>query len=274
MRIQPLMDTTFPQKVGRENLMIKSKKALGVLAAAALGVVGVRGASASTIITQWAFGNSVVASPYNSPPPTTGSGTAVSLGMTNSYTYGGGEGPGSVTNDDIENAGGTINESTWRIRGNSNTKNSGAGLANGWNNSAPNYTQGAEFVESTAGYTNLNLSFDWYCTTQGVGNLQIQYTLDASNANPTWVNVGSDLIATPNDFYGEPSASEPNVSVSIPDAGGSDFAVQLVSVRPVPGDSDYSATGPGGDGNYAAAKGDTSSGYGYRLQQQLRQLEL
>ncbi|MGD0461236.1 MAG: PEP-CTERM sorting domain-containing protein [Tepidisphaeraceae bacterium] len=233
--------------------MMRSSKAIGVLAAAAFSVVGVHAASAD-IITQWAF-NATVGAPDNSPAPTTGSGTAVSLGMTNNYSYAGGEGPGSVTNDDVTqpNTSGTppSNEYAWRIRGNSNKKNAGAGLANGWNNSAPNYTQGAEFVESTAGYTNLNLSFDWYDTTQGVANMQIQYTLDASNASPTWVDVGSDYVFSPaNNFYG---ATTPNISVSIPGVGGSDFAVQLVSVKPVATDSNYSSTN--GDGNYASAAG-------------------
>lgn len=171
--------------------------------------------------------------------------------MTNNYTYANGEGPGSTTNDDITqpNSPATL-EDAWRIRGNSNSKNSGPGLANGWNNSAPNYTQGAEFVENTAGYTNLNLSFDWYDTTQGVANMQIQYTLDAGNASPTWVNVGSDYVAPGNNFYG---ATTPNISVSIPGVGGADFAVQMVSVRPVSGDANYSA--------YIAD--DTSSGQDY-----------
>ncbi len=227
--------------------MMKSRKALGVIAAAAFSVAGAQMASAG-IITQWAFGTTAVPSPVNSPAPTTGSGTAVSLGMTNNYTYAGGEGPGSVSNDDITVPGSTP-ESAWRIRGNSNTKNSGPGLANGWNNSAPNYTQGAEFVESTAGFNNLNLSFDWFDTTQGVGNMQIQYTLDASNASPTWINVGADFVAPGNTFF---SSTTPNISVSIP-AGGSDFAVQMVSVRPVLGDANFAAF----------AAGDTSGGLDY-----------
>jgi hypothetical protein len=223
-----------------------------LLAAAALGVWGAHTASAD-VITQWAF-NAIVASPDNSPAPTTGSGTAVSLGMTNGYTYAGGEGPGSTTSDDITqpNTPATT-EYAWRIRGNSNKKNAGAGLANGWNNSAPNYTQGAEFEVNTAGYEDLGLSFDWYCTTQGVANMQIQYTLDASDPSPIWVDVGSDYVFAPaNNFYG---ATTPNISVSLPSSvlGDSDFAVQMVSVKPVSTDSDYSFTN--GDGNYASAAG-------------------
>ncbi len=227
--------------------MLKSSKAIGAIAAAAFSVLGAQMASAD-IISQWAFGTTAVPSPVNSPAPTTGAGTAVSLGMTNSYTYGGGEGPGSVSNDDITVPGSTP-EAAWRIRGNSNTKNSGPGLANGWNNSAPNYTQGAEFVENTAGFTNLNLSFDWFDTTQGVGNMQIQYTLDASNATPTWINVGSDFVAPGNTFF---SSTTPNISVAIP-AGGADFAVQMVSVRPILGDANFAAY----------ALGDTSGGLDY-----------
>jgi PEP-CTERM motif len=230
---------------------MKCSKALLLASSAAVALMGIRSASAD-VITQWSF-PAVVAAPDNSPAPTTGSGTADSLGMTNNYTYAAGEGPGSSTNDDITqpNTAGTppSNEFAWRIRGNSNKKNSGPGQANGWNNSAPNYTQGAEFVESTAGFTNINLSFDWYCTGSGVANLQILYTTNASAATPTWTPVGADLIAPGNNFY---NTNTPEISVAIP-AGGADFAVEMVSVKPVPTDANYSSTN--GDGNYASAAG-------------------
>ena len=182
--------------------MTKSKKALGVLAAAAaVGIWGARAASAATI-TEWTWSAKV--SPDNSPAPAIGSGTAVSLGMANDYTYAGGETSPTTTKDDITQPGssGQLTDYTWRIRG---ANNASGQPGNGWNNSAPNYTQGAEFEVSTAGYTGIGLSFDWYCTTQGVANMQVQYTLDDTQASPTWVNLGSDLVATSNNFYGAPA---------------------------------------------------------------------
>jgi hypothetical protein len=248
------MGANFPESGLGEFIMKRNKVFLAVSSAALAAMLGAANAQATTI-TQWAF-TATAGAPDNSPAPTTGSGTAVSLGMTNDYTYTNGEGPGSTTDDDITTPGST-SEVGWRIRGNSNTKNAGAGMANGWNNAAPNYTQGAEFEVNTAGYNNLNVSFDWFATTQGAGNLQVLYTLDANNASPTWVPLGGDIIANPNNWYG---ASTPMLNASIPVAGGANFAVEMVSVKPVPGDSDYSASGPGGDGNYAAASADGFGG--------------
>jgi uncharacterized protein (TIGR03437 family) len=69
----------------------------------------------------------------------------------------------------------------WRIRGQAGT----AGAANGWSSTAPVGTQGAMFAASTAGYSSVTVSFDWYATTQGEAKLQLQYTTDGT----TWQNV-------------------------------------------------------------------------------------
>lgn len=80
--------------------------------------------------------------------------------MTNNYTYttnGVTTGVGAVTYDDITNdsPSGTKNGSTlgngnvWRIRGQAGTGTTGS-TNNGWNNSAPEYSQGAQFSTSTA----------------------------------------------------------------------------------------------------------------------------
>jgi hypothetical protein len=230
-----------------------SRKAVLALSAAALATVGMRSASA-TVITQWSF--SATAAPVNSPSPSTGAGTAVSLGMTNSYVYAGGETTPTATNDDITSVTGavsTVSEDAWRIRGTNNKKGQ---PGNGWNNSAPNYTQGAEFEVPTTGFNNLNVSFDWFSTTAGVGNMQVLYTLDDTVATPVFTPIGSDFIASSGDFYND-AASEPNISLAIPAAAADDpnFAIEMVSVKPVSGDSNFSATGPGGDGNYASAAG-------------------
>jgi hypothetical protein len=239
---------------------MKTRKALYAAATAVIAAVGVHAASAATI-TEWSWTAKQTA-PVNSPTPSTGTGTAVSLGMTNSYTYGGGETSPTTTNDDITQPGssGQLTDFTWRIRG---FDNASGQPGNGWNNSAPNYTQGAEFQVPTTGFSNIGVSFDWYSTTQGVANMQFLYTLDDTQATPTWVPVGTDLIATSNNFYQPNGGTSPTNSFdlsSIPGiANDPNFAFEMVSVRPVVGDSDYSLTGPGSDGNYAAATGDGSS---------------
>lgn len=180
--------------------MNQFKLAAGLsLMAAGMGMCGLAQAA---IITEWNFGSLVAVSPDNTPAPTTGSGTASSLGMTNSYTYttsGATTGVGSVTLDDVTNdsVSGTKNGSTlgngnvWRIRGAAGTGTTGT-TNNGWNNSAPQYSQGSQWNVSTAGYNGVSLSFNWAATTQGIGNLQVQYTTDQS----TWANIGSVLSAT------------------------------------------------------------------------------
>ncbi len=88
--------------------------------------------------------------------------------------------------------------------------------------------------------------------------MQVQYSLDGGS---TWSNLGSDLIATSNDFYGAATGSPTNTfdlsSISGAD-NNPDFEVRMVSVRPVPADANYAST-TDGDGNYAPAstkKGD------------------
>jgi hypothetical protein len=158
--------------------------------------------NAASIITDWDFGSLAATSPDNTPAATTGTGTASSLGMTNGYTYTTGgvtTGVGAVTLDDVTNdsPSGTKNGSTlgngnvWRIRGVAGAGTTGT-TNNGWNNSAPQYSQGAEFDTSTVGYNVTSLSFNWAATTQGIGNLQVQYTTNGSS----WSNIGSVYSAT------------------------------------------------------------------------------
>ena len=170
-------------------------------AVAALSLGAAAGAQANTI-TEWNFGTLVAVTPYNTPAPTLGTGSATSLGMTNSYTYTSGatvKGVGSVTGDDVTldaatatTTGSTLgNGNVWRIRGVAGTGTTGT-ANNGWNNSAAQYSQGAEFDVATTGYTAIGLTFSWASTTQGIGNLQVQYTTNGS----TWTNIGSVLNAT------------------------------------------------------------------------------
>jgi hypothetical protein len=148
-------------------------------------------AANASVITDWNFGTLVAVAPDNTPAPTTGSGSATSLGMTNTYTETGGGGNVSTTYDDItKDTNSTIgNEDVWRIRG------AGSTPGNGWSINAPQYTQGAEFDVSTAGFSSILLSFNWASTAQGIANLQVQYNTNINNASG-WTNVGSLLSAT------------------------------------------------------------------------------
>jgi hypothetical protein len=230
-----------------------------VVLAAASAVLSAPAARAQSVITQWNFnndGNGTVAAPDNSPAPNTGSGTAVSLGMTNSYTYtkSANSGTGSVTSDDILPTAGTANasfsESLWRIRGASGTGSTGnTSLINGWNLSAPEYSQGVEFDVSTLGFTNITVGYDWYSTTQGVRDLQEQYNLNISNTSG-WININPLQVATSNDYFGGAGATTPTNSISFTAITGANddpnFGIRLVSAH----DPTYTGTGAP---NYTAA---------------------
>src|ERR1700678_608314 len=116
--------------------------------------LGASGAAQAQVITDWDFGSVAVTAPDNTPAATTGTGSASSLGMTNSYTYSTSPAiTGSVTYDDITNdtgnfgaAGNNGNGDVWRIRGEDTST-----IGNGWNNAAPEYSQGAQFLTSTVG---------------------------------------------------------------------------------------------------------------------------
>ncbi len=143
---------------------------------------------ADTTLGAWTFEN---LSPglNSSPGPSSGSGTASAIGMTNSYSFA--TTPivtGSVNASDVT----TLTPATkdWRIMG---ANPSAPPTVTGWNTSAPQYTQGAQFNVSTAGFAGIKVSFDWLATSLGVRNLQAQYTTDGS----TWINTGSVLTATP-----------------------------------------------------------------------------
>lgn len=171
--------------------MFKSIKAAALIAAAAFSAFGALKASASPIGT-WDFdAGGTIAAPYNAPSATSGTGSATQLGMNNSYTFANGEGPGSAANCDVlASAGASTGSGSfgWRVRGNGNAANSGPGVANGWNSTAPIATQGAEFETNTTGFTGITVSADINATGQAERNLAIEYTLDDSVASPVWVN--------------------------------------------------------------------------------------
>jgi fibronectin-binding autotransporter adhesin len=249
--------------------MIALMKKFAVL----LGVFGVGLAlpgenAQAAVITQWSFNGSTSTSgtsstsPSNSPAPTTGSGTALTLGMTNPYNG------GSQAADDYPSTKGTadpnFSETLWRVRanvafanGSANQLPNGNVSTNGWalynisgsaaHDGAPEYSQGIELDTSTVGYSNITFNFDWYSTTQGVRDMQFQYNLNVSNSN-SWTNIGEAIggpagavpdaatsnyvfVATPNDYYGGANPQTITVNLSSITGANNDptLGVRLVS---------------------------------------------
>jgi uncharacterized protein (TIGR03437 family) len=159
-----------------------------ILSIAALTAASLSVAQAD-VITAWTFENDSIAL-NNSPTPSTGSGTAGSIGMATYPT----PSVGVTTDDVLVGATGDTGvngnadlTNVWRVRAQMATSTGGA--ANGWSSAAPIGTQGAVFSASTVGYTNITISFDWYATNQGEANLQLQYTTDGA----TWKNVALNV---------------------------------------------------------------------------------
>jgi hypothetical protein len=162
---------------------VSKKAALAIRTALALCAVGAGAVAHADTIAQWTFENDAIAV-NNTPAPSAGSGTASSIGMNLYATPNVG-----VTQDDVlQGASGDTGANSvadltqiWRVRGQAGSN----GAANGWSSAAPIGTQGAVFSASTAGYSNITLSFDWYATTQGEANLQLRYSTDGGT---TWTN--------------------------------------------------------------------------------------
>src|ERR1700722_10611758 len=122
-----------------------------VLSIAAFLAVSLSVAQA-TVINAWTFENNAIAD-NNSHSPSTGSGTASSIGMAAYPTPSVG-----VTTDDVlagstgdTGVNGNANTSQiWRVRAQAG---SSSGAANGWSSLAPIGTQGVMFAASTVGYT-------------------------------------------------------------------------------------------------------------------------
>lgn len=135
----------------------------------------------------------------NSPAPSTGTGTAIPLGMTNGYTYifeptdpnvVGSAGPASdiTSTEGSTDPNSDFNSNSWRVRGPNNASGP-PGTGNGWNTAAPQYSQGVEFDVPTTGQYHVVMQYDWYVTAQGFRDLQAQYNLNIANPNG-WTNVG------------------------------------------------------------------------------------
>ncbi len=207
--------------------------------------------SHAATIAAWSFdAGGAIAAPYNTPAATTGSGSGTQLGMSNSYTFNNGEGPGSIPFCDVlASAGASTGAGSygWRVRGPTNVGGGGAGQSNGWNSQAPIGTQGAEFSVNTSGYNNITVSVDVNVTTQAERNLAIEYTLDDTVANPIWVNASyssagsqgtlfnnTTSALTLSGSYVQLSTASPGwnnqITANLPGAGGDpNFAVEVVN---------------------------------------------
>jgi hypothetical protein len=177
---------------------------MAVLLAASLSAAQ---AQSDPVITAWNFENDAIAV-NNSPAPSTGTGTSSSIGM-NLYPT-----PNiGVTTDDVlqgkssdTGANGVADTTqTWRVRAQAGAN----GTANGWSSLAPIGTQGAVFAASTVGYNSINISFDWYVTTQGEANMQLEYTTDGSS----WHNVALTLSGSDAGLVVMNNSTSPNTVI-------------------------------------------------------------
>jgi hypothetical protein len=136
----------------------------------------------------------------------TGNGTAKAdaIGMTNSYNsttstntddvlLGVTGDTGTLTNNNAD----LTNE--WRVRGKS--------PGNGWSSQAPIASQGAQFFSSTAGTSAgknaIQVTFDFYVTTQAESNMEFLYT---TNGGTSWNNVAL-TIPTGNTYLANETGS-------------------------------------------------------------------
>jgi Immunoglobulin I-set domain/Immunoglobulin domain len=173
-----------------------------------------------TDITQWDFtsgeappaSGSTAAGTGNDPLPTLAGSpndSAGTLGLQNDFGTVNGVAVNSFPESDVLPIRSTVNpnfdEFLWRVRGGSGLGPTGSpGSPDGWSQNAPVDTQGVVFMVNTTGYSNITLHFDW--NQGGVGDMQAQYTPDGGN---TWINVGSLIQATGNDYVGITSSTDP-----------------------------------------------------------------
>ncbi len=183
--------------------------------------------AAPGIIAAWDF-TALAGAGDNSPAPTYGTGTATTLGMTNGYNG------GNTASDDVISTSGTANtgftENTWRIRGTGHngwaTYQNGAG--------APQYSQGIELDTSTVGYSNIVFSFDWYSTTQGIRDLQVQYNTGSGWVNYQGPSPTGTFVTGGNDYYNAVlSPVNPTIHIDLSGVAAAnnnpDLGIRLVS---------------------------------------------
>jgi hypothetical protein len=171
------------------------------LAAVALSLSICVSAHAS-VISDWNFGSLATSSSDDTPISTSGN-TATSsasiIGM-----------DGGPEGDITSESGAPGNTNIWRVRGTSN---------NGWDSTAAQFTQGAQFNVSTVGQSNISLSFNLAASNNGIEGLEVQYTTNGT----TWNNDEEITLGTAYTTY--------NVSLSGVAATSNDanFGIRLVS---------------------------------------------
>ena len=151
--------------------------------------INVSGASLPGPIAQWNFENIAISSFVPNPIPninnSVGAVSVAALGM-NTYTTGTNDPDVLLGTSGDTGANGITNfTQVWRVR----AQKSG----NGWSSLAPVGAQGAQFSVDTTGYTNIQVGFDWYATTQGEANLLLQYTIDGIH----WLNLVITIPSAP-----------------------------------------------------------------------------
>lgn len=180
-----------------------------ILSVAALLTGSLAAAHAQTI-ADWTFQSDAVAV-NNNPAADIGSGTASSIGMNIYPTPNVG-----VTTDDVLAGKGSDTGANgladlgqeWRVRAQAGAN----GAANGWSSLAPIGTQGAIFAASTAGASGsaINISFDWYATTQGEANLELLYTDNGTTWNNLQISIGANASGGLTSLYNSTSANTVN----------------------------------------------------------------
>jgi hypothetical protein len=170
---------------------------------------------AQSTIAAWNFDNLANGLTTSSPAPSTGLGTSSSVGMTSTgvlnYPTPNATGPDTSNIDNVQGTdtdNSSTNNNVWRIVG-----------TNGWNSGTAIGTQGAQFNTSTAGETNISVSFDIEITVQGEANLQVEYTTNGTlwqNAALTFTGAGATILTNSSNsnivngsyFHGAPTVND------------------------------------------------------------------
>jgi MYXO-CTERM domain-containing protein len=148
-------------------------------AGAACLTLGISASASAVDIARWNF-TATVAPNDNNPVATTNltTASAAAIGMSG---FTNANGLNTTATCDVlstpTNPNPLSTNFAWRVRGD----------LNGWALSAPQYAQGAEFDVSTVGFQGVSLSFDFFSTTQGVKDLQVQYNADVTSS-AGWTN--------------------------------------------------------------------------------------
>jgi hypothetical protein len=184
--------------------MNPTTKKLLIAALASGAIFAVTHVQAQTTISDWTYATDTAATYNNSPAPDVGSGSSTALGMALEPT----PAVGVAACDFVAGTGSsTSTPNSWRVRAGSTPTTGGTG-ANGWSSLAPIGTQGAEFLVSTVGFNNIQLSFDIDTTTQAEKNLAVYYTLNGTTWTPA--NITSAGVTTGAALVNNGSGSDAN----------------------------------------------------------------